>query len=98
MSSMKLHSSEIELVGTWVDADGRVRCDATCERILWLTQNHLRKVAASKQVGDWETLFQDPDDGRFWERTFPQSEMQGGGPPRLRVLTPEEAHAKYQLD
>jgi hypothetical protein len=94
---MKLFPSEVELVGTWVVAKGQVRCDAICDRILWLTQNHLCKIAASKQWGDWEMLFQDPDDGRFWERTFPQSEMQGGGPPRLTVLTPEEAHAKYQF-
>jgi len=84
-------------VGKWIVVDGKARADATCERIEWLTTHHLRKVASSKQWGDWETLFQDPDDGRFWERTFPQGESQGGGPPRLTVLNAEQARAKYPL-
>jgi len=94
---MKLKPDEIELVGKWVSVNGQVRADETCERIQWLTTHHLRKVATSKQWGDWETLFQDPDDGRFWERTYPQSEMQGGGPPRLSAMSREQAKAKYQL-
>jgi len=77
--------------------NGKVRADETCDRIQWLTTHHLRKVATSKQWGDWETLFEDPDDGRFWERTYPQGEMQGGGPPRLSLLGREKAQAKYQL-
>jgi hypothetical protein len=94
---MKLSPTEIELVGKWVVVDGKARADANCERIEWLVTHHLRKVASSKQWGDWETLFQDPDDGRFWERTFPQSESQGAGPPRLAVLGAEQARVKYPL-
>ncbi len=94
---MKLSSSEVELVGKWIMENGKVRADETCDRIQWLTTHHLRKVATSKQWGDWETLFEDPDDGRFWERTYPQGEMQGGGPPRLSLLSREKAQAKYQL-
>jgi hypothetical protein len=94
---MKLSFSEVELVGKWIMKDGKVRADETCDRIQWLTTHHLRKVATSKQWGDWETLFEDPDDGRFWERTYPQGEMQGGGPPRLSLLSREKAQAKYQL-
>jgi hypothetical protein len=94
---MKLKPDEVELVGKWVRVNGQVRADETCERIQCLTTHHLRKVATSKQWGDWETLFEDPDDGRFWERTYPQGEMQGGGPPRLSILSREQALAKYQL-
>jgi hypothetical protein len=94
---MKLTPYETELVGKWVVVNNQVRADETSERIQWLTTNHLRKVAASKQWGDWETLFEDPDDGRLWERTYPQSDMQGGGPPRLSVIGREQAKAKYQL-
>lgn len=94
---MKLKPDEIELAGKWITVNGQVRADETCERIQWLTTCHLRKVAASKRWGDWETLFEDPDDGRFWERTYPQGEMQGGGPPRLSTLSREQAQAKYQL-
>ena len=71
--------------------DGRVRGDATCERIEWLVSGYLEKIASS----DWETLFRDPSDVRYWEKTYLQSEMHGGGPPSLFALSAEKAHAKY---
>jgi hypothetical protein len=95
---MKPQPLETDLLGKWIFENGKMRGDATCERIEWLTKYHLLKVAKSREWGDWESLFQDPDDGRFWERTFPQSHMQGGGPPRLRAMSSEEAHSKYQFD
>jgi Immunity protein 27 len=94
---MKLDSSEVELIGKWMGADGGRHSDATCARIDWLTTMHLRKLAVSSTCGGWETLFQDPDDGRYWERTYPQGEMQGGGPAKLGVLSPDEARAKYKF-
>ena|SRR5688572_8086782 len=95
---MKLDFKETELIGKWILEGGQVRADAACERIRWLTSQHLRKVAMSNQWGAWETLFQDPDDGRYWEETYPQSEMHGGGPPTLRSLSEEQAKAKYGSD
>lgn len=92
---MKLNPNEAELIGKWIAEDGQVRADSTCERVQWLTSHHLRKVAISKQWGAWETLFQDPDDGRFWERTYPQGHMHGGGPPTLKWIPNEQAKAKY---
>jgi hypothetical protein len=92
---MKLTSQETELIGKWVVENGQVRADATCERIQGLTSQYLRKVAISQQRGAWETLFQDPDDGRYWEQTYPQSEMHGGGPPTLKCLSKEQAKSKY---
>ena len=76
--------------------DGRVRGDATSERIDWLTTSCLEKIAASKNSGEWETLFRDPDDVRYWERTYPIGDMQGG-PSSLFALSAEKAHAKYRL-
>jgi hypothetical protein len=95
---MKLNPSEVELVGKWVVANNQVRGDATCERIQWLMTHHLKKIANYKESGGWETLFQDPDDGRFWERTYPQSEMHGGGPPALKCLSKDQAKAKYGVE
>jgi hypothetical protein len=74
-AAMKLRPTETELIGRWEMADGRVRADATCERIEWLTSSYLEKIAASG--GGWETLFRDPDDGRY------------GNPPILRVKCTE---------
>jgi hypothetical protein len=48
--------------------------------------------------GGWTTLFHDPATGRYLERTYPHSEMHGGGTPEIKLLTQEEAQAKYQLD
>lgn len=92
---MKPDPNETELIGKWIAEGGQIRADTTSERIKWLTSKHLKKVAISKQWGAWETLFQDPDDGRYWEQTYPQSEMHGGGPPALKCLTKEQAKAKY---
>ena len=92
---MQLQPQETALVGQWLVEDGQVRKDATCERIEWLTSQYLKKIVISKEWGAWETLFQDPSDERYWERTYPQSGMHGGGPPALRCLSKEEAKAKY---
>jgi Immunity protein 27 len=92
---MKLQPNETMLTGSWLIQSGQARRDATCERIEWLVSHHLQKVTDSPQSGAWETLYRDPDDGRYWERTYPQGEMQGGGPPQLRYLTTEEAKQKY---
>lgn len=94
---MKIQPEETELSGRWLVENGSVHGDDTCQRIRWLTSQHLQKVAISKEWGAWETLFQDPDDGRYWEQTYPDSWMQGGGPPLLRQLSPQEAHAKYEF-
>lgn len=94
---MKLQPDEIVLTGSWVVQNGQVLGDAICERIKWLISHHLQKIAISPQWGAWEILYQDPDDGRYWERTYPQSGLHGGGPPQLRFLTVKEAKQKYGL-
>lgn len=94
---MKLRPDENLLTGSWVFVNNEMRGDAVCERIEWLVDNELKKIASSTQWGDWETLFQDPSDGRYWERTYPQGDLQGGGPPKLRVISTAEAKAKYKI-
>jgi Immunity protein 27 len=56
-----------------------------------------KKIMDSPKWRGWETLYRDPDDGRYWERTFPQSGSDGGGPPQLRFLTDYEAKDKYDF-
>ena len=90
-SMMKLKPDETELLCKWVVADGKVTGDETCERIQSLTSQYLEKVAG----GGWEILYRDPNDGRYWELTYPQSEMHGGGPPRLTCLSLGQAQRKY---
>ena len=83
----KLQPNEHILTGGWLVQDGRARGDAGCERIDWLIEHHLHKIAESPQSGAWETLYRNPDDGCYWERTYPQSGMNGGGPLQLKCPT-----------
>jgi hypothetical protein len=91
-----LRSSEAELVGNWVrEPDGSIRSDHVEERIQWLIARRLIKIA-SDQSG-WDTLYDDPTDGRLWELAFPSGELHGGGPRRLRVIDRSTAKAKYKI-
>ena|SRR5436190_17269954 len=92
---MELQPNDTELVGGWIVEGRRVSGDATCERVEHLIKTHLKQVAISPKWGAWETLFQDPNDNRYWERTYPQGEQHGGDPPRLRCLSADEAKQKY---
>lgn len=84
-------SSEHEFVGGWHFVDGEVVADDVAIRISWLVENHLERVGSSALAGDWEVVFKDPNDGRYWLLDYPHSEQHGGGPPRLRVLSPTDA-------
>jgi len=89
-----LSPHESELVGQCVRSGGGVKADAVSARIEWLTQEVLEPLA--NDSSGWETLFRDPSDGRLWERTFPDSEMHGGGPAGLRLISEDDAAAKYE--
>jgi hypothetical protein len=90
-----LKADEKSVAGEWIYRDGRMAGDLSCERIEWLIHNHLQKVADSLRNGAWETLYRDPDDGRYWERTYPRSEMHGGGPPKIQTINSDEIRDKY---
>ena len=93
----RIQPNETELIGHWVVEGDRARGDATCERVNWLTETYLVPIAYSLRPPGHrqKTLYRDPSDGRLWERSFQQSEMHGDGPPRLMVLTPQQAGEKY---
>ena len=85
--------SEVLLTGQWILQGGRPVADDVCSRILALTQFYL--VQVGRDASGWNTLYRDPADGRYWELSYPQSELHGGGPPQLRYLADEEAKANY---
>jgi len=73
--------------------DGTMVQDSICERIQWLTESVLREISVD---GDnWIALYQDPQDDRYWELSYPLGHMQGGGPPALRIISEKEAREKY---
>ena len=86
-----LQPEESDLRCEWKVIDGKLIGDEICDRINFLIAHHLKHLAG----GGWETLYQDPNDGRYWELIYPEGEIHGGGPPRLRLLSGEQAEAKY---
>jgi hypothetical protein len=94
---MNLRPDETELVGEWLFDGKTARSDDVSARIKYLTTHVLQKLAVSRLYGAWETLFRDPSDGRLWERTYPQGERHGGGPPKLLVISDADARVKYDF-
>lgn len=82
----KLQSHEAGIVGDWIYENGEMRADNNTLRIQWLIGNHLIKIGT--EDGGWTTNYQDPEDGRYWQHTYPKGSMQGGGPPMLEQITP----------
>lgn len=92
---IELKPEEHDLTGKWQLVDGQVVADATTLRIEALVEHQLDKL--STDSSGWDTLFRDPQDGRFWELTFPDSSLHGGGPPRLTQLSEQDARSKYNV-
>jgi len=88
-------SNETEITGKWLISQDRLVADETCERIANLIKGHLVELA--RDSSGWDILYRDPNDARLWELIYPQSELQGGGPPQLRCLSVDEARCKYGL-
>ena len=78
-----LHPHENELCGSWRVIDTSVVQDEVAERINWLVEECLVRVATSRD--GWSALYRDPQDGRYWEFTHPDSEQLGGGAPCLAM-------------
>lgn len=91
----RLKADEDSVKGEWIFLDGKVVEDSNCKRIEWLIHHHLQKVGDGIAAGAWETLYRDPEDGRFWEKTHPRSEMHGGGPPSLQTIAANKVEDKY---
>lgn len=89
----EINPEETKISGGWIETEGGVSTDETSNRIEYLTENHLEKLAVNES--GWEILYRDPNDGRFWVKWFPQSEMHGGGPPELKVIEAKEAKKKF---
>lgn len=70
---MKIQPSETQLTGKWLSREGRAVADETCRRIDDLVTSHLKQLG--RDSGGWDALYHDPDDGRLWELTYPQSDF-----------------------
>jgi hypothetical protein len=54
------------------------------QRIEALVARYLQPVATDRSGRN--QLYRDPGDGRYWEFTYTQSGIHGGGPPKLTCL------------
>jgi Immunity protein 27 len=90
---MRIQPTETELTGKWISLNGRAVADEISGRIDDLVRSHLKELG--RDSSGWDALYRDPDDGRFWELIYPQSELHGGGPPQLKCLSLEAAIRKY---
>ena len=86
---------QTELAGHWLLQDGKLVADANCHLIDDLVSEYLELLALGIADGGWSRLFRDPEDGRLWELTYPESTMHGGGPPTLRAIDAAYASATF---
>ena len=70
--------------GKWLFDGKEMSSDHNCKRIDWLINDRLIKIK-SKDNG-WTSVYIDPADFRYWELSYPQGELQGGGPPMLQNI------------
>lgn len=94
----ELSPNETALIGKWIAEEPNVVGDEVCCRIEWLISNVLEAIALGPEYGAWERLYRNPKDGAYWERSYPLSEMHGGGPPALTKITSDEARKKYRIE
>lgn len=81
------------LRGLWIDLGSRMEKDGGWQRIDWLTAECLEEVARS---GDGlATLYRDPLDGRYWEKTALRPELGDNSPPCLVLIEAAAAEARY---
>lgn len=90
-----IYPNETELVGTWIIDQGTIREDETSRRINNLTINYLQNISVDDS--GWYKLYRDPNDGRYWELSYPNSDIEGGGPPLLKCLSKDDALKRYQF-
>lgn len=76
-------SSEV-LRDIWVKRDGDVIVEGDAAIIDEWLASRLERVADAG--GGWRILYRHRESGRYWELTYPASDLHGGGPRVLSAL------------
>jgi len=87
--------NETILTGKWIIKSEEVVEDDVTKRIKKLINNNLIKI--SNDITGWDTLYIDPNDNRYWELVYKDSDLQGGGAPSLINISKEKAKLKYNI-
>lgn len=90
----KIEPYETNITGHNILVQGKVVGDDATQRIFDLINGYLIKLGHDQS--GWDTLYQDPNDGRLWELIYPQSELHGGGAPTFVIISQDEAALKYK--
>lgn len=81
---MEIKPEEKILVGGVYLKDGKVHPDDVSLRIFELINNQLIKIKTDSS--GWNIIYQDPNDNRYWELSYPNSGQHGGGAPILKNI------------
>jgi hypothetical protein len=73
-----------DLVDQWAGHGSELGVEGDTEKINALLSEELIKLSTADD--GWRTLLQHRLTGALWELSYPQAEMHGGGPRRLRQL------------
>lgn len=90
-----ISKTETVLKGRWIEKGSTVIQDDVCKRIDYLVSSVLEELGVNEL--NWSVLYKDPNDQRYWELTFPESSLHGGGPPELKVIDPIVAKRRYGI-
>ncbi len=75
--------------------DDKIVENSNCALIKEKLTNALIQVAIS--TDGWTTLYKEKNSDVYWELTYPQSEMHGGGPAQLESFNYDKIKNKYNL-
>jgi hypothetical protein len=82
-----------KIIGKWIVENGKVIENQECVDIKNLTETELEQIATRE--GGWVKLYKNKNTGEYWELDYPQSELQGGGPPTLEQVEAGEVQKRY---
>jgi len=74
-----------DLRDVWYSEDGKVAARGDAEAIDEMLTTKLEKVRTEE--GGWIVIYRHCDTNQLWELSYPQSELHGGGPRRLRLIS-----------
>ena len=73
-----------EIIGKWTFNDGKIVADSNCDLIDSMIKNDLKQIEISED--NWTRIYKHSN-GSIWKLTYPESYLQGGGPPCLTRVT-----------